>query len=206
MSRMTPDQADVLRLGLFGGTFDPPHAGHLAAARTVLQALNLDRVDLVPANEPWQKADRSDTVTPAEVRLEMVRALVKGVEGLGVDDREIRRGGPTYTVDTLREIRSETPAAEIYLIVGADTAARISTWREADEVMSLSTLVIVNRGDEHPTEPRGASKVRIVQMDPVNVSSTAVRAEIAVGHDVADMVTAPVMDVISAHHLYSGNA
>ena len=89
MSRIDPDQADVLRLGLFGGTFDPPHAGHLAAARTVLQALNLDRVDLVPANEPWQKADRSDTVTPAEVRLEMVRALVKGVDGLGVDDREI---------------------------------------------------------------------------------------------------------------------
>ena len=202
MSPIAPDQAGVLRLGLLGGTFDPPHVGHLAAARAVLEALNLDRVDLVPANEPWQKADRGEPVTPAEVRLEMVRALVNGVEGVGVDDREIVRGGPTYTVDTLREIRAEMPGAEIYLIVGADTAARIPTWREPEEVMSLSTLVIVNRGEELPVEPRGASRVRIVQMDSVEVSSTAVRAEVASGRDATAMVTAPVMDVISSHGLY----
>ena len=202
MSQNPPAQAASLRLGLLGGTFDPPHRGHLAAATAVLRALNLDRVDLLPANEPWQKSGRPDAVTPAPLRLEMVRALVKGHEGIGVDDREIRRGGPTFTIDTLREIRAELPGAEVYLIVGSDTAAGMSTWRDPEEVLSLSTLVVVSRGPERPVEPRGATRVRVVEMEPVDVSSTAVRRAVAEGIDVTDMVTAPVRDVITVHGLY----
>ena len=202
MPQNDPDQAPVLRLGLLGGTFDPPHKGHLAAARAVRAALNLDRVDLLPANDPWQKSESGATVTPAAVRLEMVRALVNRADGIGVDDREIVRGGRTFTVETLRAIRQESPGTEVYLIVGADTAARMGSWREPEEVFSLSTLVVVNRGPGTAVEPRGAARVRTVAMEPVDVSSTAVRAAVAAGHDVTDMVTAPVAAVIAAHGLY----
>ncbi|MFM8794548.1 MAG: nicotinate-nicotinamide nucleotide adenylyltransferase, partial [Acidimicrobiales bacterium] len=137
-----------MRLGLLGGTFDPPHLGHLAAARTVRDALGLDRVDLLPANDPWQKSVAGRVVTEASVRLAMVRALVQGEDGLGVDDREIRRGGPTYTADTLEEIHAEMPGMEVHLIIGADTARTFGTWMRPGVVAALSTLVVVNRGDE----------------------------------------------------------
>lgn len=202
MPETDPDQAPGERLGLLGGTFDPPHAGHLAAARAVLSALNLDRVDLLPANEPWQKTDAGTKITPAATRLAMVRALVRGVDGLGVDDREIRRGGPTFTVDTLREIRAESPSTEIYLIVGADTAAGLSTWREPDEVLALSTLVVVNRDGQTPDVPRAAGRVRTVEMPAVDVSSTRVRAAVAQGRDVTAEVGSAVAAIIAADGLY----
>ncbi|MEY4391598.1 MAG: nicotinate (nicotinamide) nucleotide adenylyltransferase [Actinomycetota bacterium] len=191
-----------LRLGLLGGTFDPPHAGHLAAAETVLGALGLDRVDLLPAHDPWQKSEGGREVTPAEVRLEMVRALVGARPGLGVDDREIRRGGVTYTVDTLLDVRRESPDAEVFLILGADTARRFHTWHRHEEVASLSTLVIVNRDHEDHVVPPGAARVEFVHMTPVDVSSTAVRADVAAGRDVTELVTPGVARIISAEGLY----
>lgn len=191
-----------LRLGLLGGTFDPPHVGHLAAAQAVLGALGLDRVDFLPAHDPWQKTEGGRTVTPADVRLEMVRALVGTTAGLGVDDREVRRGGVTYTVDTLRDIRRELPGAELFLILGADTARRFHTWHRHEEVAALSTLVVVNRDHEQHEVPPGAVKVEFVHMTPVDVSSTAVRAGVAAGHDVTELVTPGVARVIAANALY----
>lgn len=195
-----------MRLGLLGGTFDPPHLGHLAAARAVREALGLDRVDLLPANDPWQKTDGGRDVTAPSVRLEMVRALVQGEVGLGVDDREIRRGGPTYTADTLEEIHGETPGMEVHLIIGADTARTFGTWRRPGVVASLSTLVVVNRGDETAPAPEGAARVEFVAMSPVHVSSSAVRAAVARGEDVSDEVGAAVARVIADHGLYAGAA
>lgn len=191
-----------LRLGLLGGTFDPPHVGHLAAARAVLDTLSLDRVDLLPAHDPWQKTEGGRTVTPAQVRLAMVRALVGAAPGLGVDDREIRRGGVTYTVDTLLDIRREAPDVDVFLIIGADTARRFHTWHRHEEVASLSTLVVVNRDHEEHVAPVGAPKVEFVRMNPVDVSSTAVRAAVAAGVDVTDKVTAAVAGIIASKHLY----
>lgn len=194
-----------LRLGLLGGTFDPPHLGHLAVAEAVLAQLGLDRVDFLPANDPWQKSGTGRPVTSATIRLEMVRALVEGRPGLGVDDREIVRGGLTYTVETLEDILESAPGTEIFLIMGADTARGFHTWQRHEEVARLSTLVVVNRetaGAEQEVAPAGAANVLRVRMDPVDVSSTRVRHEVAAGHRVAPLVGAEVATVIARHRLY----
>ncbi len=193
-----------LRIGLLGGTFDPPHVGHLAIANTVASALSLDEVIFVVANDPWQKTGERD-VTPAAARLEMTRALVDGYEKVSVDDREIRRGGPTYTVDTLNELHQENLNAEIFLIVGADTASRIHTWHRYEEVLALSTLVVVNRTDANSTlapELVGAH-VQSVPMPAVDVSSTQIRDAVAHGASIEGMTTPGVARVIAVHGLYA---
>ena len=194
-----------MRLGLLGGTFDPPHLGHLAAATVARDALGLDRVDLLPANDPWQKSGRGRSVTPAGVRLEMVRALVGGTDGLGVDDREIRRGGATYTVDTLEEIHGEAPDTELYLIMGVDTARGFPTWQRHVDVASLSTLVVVSRGNERPSAPADAVRTEFVSMDPVDVSSSEVRAAVAAGENVTGSVGPAVAGLVASHGLYRGH-
>lgn len=193
------------RLGLLGGTFDPPHVGHLAMATTVCSALSLHEVKFVVANDPWQKTGERQ-VTPAAIRLEMTRALVEGHKEFSVDDREIQRGGPTYTVDTLRELHRENLNCDIYLIVGADTASRIHTWHQHEEVLALSTLVVVNRPDSAlQLDPSvSAERVRLVSMPAVDVSSTQIRSLVASGSAVDDMTTDGVGAVINAHGLYRG--
>lgn len=198
-------QPAPLRLGLLGGTFDPPHVGHLAMATTVCSALSLDEVKFVVANDPWQKTgDRN--VTPAAIRLEMTCALVEGHEKFSVDDREVRRGGPTYTVDTLRELHAENLNCEIFLIVGADTASRIHTWHQHEEVLALSTLVVVNRPDSAlQLDPSvSADRVRMVSMPAVDVSSTEIRSLVSSGDAIDRMTTDGVMKAISTHGLYRG--
>jgi len=192
------------RLGILGGTFDPPHAGHLAAAVAVQTQVGLDDVVLMVANEPWQKVgDRQ--VTPARLRFEMTDALVQGMSGLRADDREIRRGGPTYTVDTLEEILAEQPDTEIFLIIGADTAQRLETWHRASDVVRLSTIVIVNRNDSNNTAPgflRDAPVVN-VSMNPVDVSSSAIREAVARAESIDSATSASVASIIRDHSLYS---
>ena len=189
------------RLGLLGGTFDPPHVGHLAAAQAVLAELHLDRVDFLVANDPWQKSD-SRNVSPSDVRLQMVAALVRGREGLGVDDREIRRGGLTYTADTLEEIHRESAGVEIFLIVGADTAARMSTWHRPEVVRRLSTLVVVNRTGQQ--EVSTDSSVINVTMQPIDVSSTKIRECVSRGESIESLTTPDVARIIDSNSLYRG--
>ena len=196
-----------LRLGLLGGTFDPPHVGHLAAALAVRDTMGLDRVDLLVANDPWQKSsDR--VVSPAALRMEMVQALVDGQAGLGVDDREIRRGGLTYTVETLEELAKEQPDTEVFLIVGQDTANRIGTWHRYEEVLALSTLVIVNRAEDNSQLPEVLSGARLqnVSMPLVDVSSTGIRSQVASGEDIASLTSESVVAVVRRHGLYGATA
>jgi len=193
------------RLGILGGTFDPPHAGHLAAALAVQTQLGLDDVVLMVANEPWQKVgDRQ--VTPANVRWEMTNALVQGNSGLRADDREIRRGGPTFTVDTLEEILVEQPGTEIFLIVGADTANRLETWHRASDVVRLSTIVIVNRDDSTNTAPGSLRDAQVVNvsMNPVDVSSSAIREAVSRGESIDSSTSSSVASIIRDHALYVG--
>jgi nicotinate-nucleotide adenylyltransferase len=181
--------------------------GHLAAALEVRATMGLDRVDFLVANDPWQKSsDR--VVSPAVVRLEMVRAMVEGRDGLGVDDREIRRGGLTYTVDTLEDLAKEQPETDVFLIVGQDTANRISTWHRYEEVLALSTLVIVNRADNDAqhSEMLSGARVHNVSMPAVDVSSTRVRASVAAGEDMIGLTTDAVAEVIRRHGLYGATA
>jgi len=193
------------RLGILGGTFDPPHAGHLAAALAVQTQVGLDDVVLMVANEPWQKVGDRE-VTPARLRFEMTDALVQGISGLRADDREIRRGGPTYTVDTLEEIFAEQPDTEIFLIVGADTAQRLDTWHRASDVVSLSTIVIVNRDDITNTAPGFLRDAQVlnVSMKPVDVSSSAIREAVALGESIDSATSASVVSIIRDHSLYVG--
>jgi nicotinate-nucleotide adenylyltransferase len=192
-------------LGILGGTFDPPHAGHLAAAVAVQTQVALDELVLMVANEPWQKVgDRQ--VTPAQVRFEMTEALVDGISGLRADDREIRRGGPTYTVDTLEEIIAEHPDTEIFLIVGADTASRLETWHRASDVVRLSTIVIVNRDDVTNTARGFLHDARVVNvsMNPVDVSSSAIREAVAHGEAIVSATSSSVASIIRDRSLYVG--
>ena len=195
------------RLGILGGTFDPPHAGHLAAALAVQTQVALDELVLMVANEPWQKVgDRQ--VTAAQVRFEMTKALVAGISGLRADDREIRRGGPTFTVDTLEEILGEEPDSEIFLIVGADTANRLETWHRASDVVRLSTIVIVNRDDSTNAAPgflRDAQVVN-VSMNPVDVSSSAIREAVARGESINSLTSSSVASIVRDRSLYVGIA
>jgi nicotinate-nucleotide adenylyltransferase len=157
------------------------------------------------ANEPWQKVgDRQ--VTPARLRFEMTDALVQGISGLRADDREIRRGGPTYTVDTLEEILAEQPDTEIFLIVGADTAQRLDTWHRASYVVSLSTIVIVNRDDVTNTAAGFLHDARVVNvfMKPVDVSSSAIREAVALGDSIDSATSASVVSIMRDHSLYVG--
>ena len=193
------------RLGILGGTFDPPHAGHIAAAVAAQTQVGLDDVVLMVANEPWQKVgDRQ--VTSAQVRWEMTEALVEEISGLRADDREIRRGGPTFTVDTLEEILAEQPNTEIFLIVGADTAERLETWHRASDVVRLSTIVIVNRDKSTNAAPGFLRDARVlnVTMNPVDVSSSGIRDAVARGESIESLTSSSVASIIRDHSLYVG--
>src|SRR4051812_33948670 len=130
-------------LGLLGGTFDPPHVGHVVVAANVRWALGLEQVLLVVANEPWQKAHLP--VSPAADRLKMVEAAVAGVDGVAANAIEIERGGPSYTADTLAELGRRCPGVPLHVVLGSDAAAGLDTWRRAEEVRASASIVVVTR-------------------------------------------------------------
>jgi nicotinate-nucleotide adenylyltransferase len=153
-----------MRMGIVGGTFDPIHLGHTALAEWAADCAGLDRVLLVPAGRP---PHRGDAMAPAEDRLEMTRLATAGHPRLEVSDVELRRDGPSYTVDTLRELAREHPGAQLYLVLGWDAARELRSWREPDTVLRLARLVIVSRpGFPEPTE----EDVRRAGIDPACVT------------------------------------
>jgi len=156
------------------------------------------------AGEPWQKvAERS--ITPAGIRVEMVAALVAGEPGLVVGEDEVRRGGPTYTVDTLRALRTNHPDTEYFIILGSDAARNLHTWREADEVVRLSTLVVVNRPADDRAVPVEGARVEFVEMAPVDVSSSQIRADVASGRSAEPATTSAVAGIIARLDLYAAS-
>jgi nicotinate-nucleotide adenylyltransferase len=193
----------VERLGLLGGTFDPVHVAHLAAASAARDQLRLDRVLVVVAGDPWMKRGRE--LAPAEVRFEMVAAAIDGVDGLEASRIEIDRAGPTYTVDTVEALRAELPRTEMFLIVGSDVAASLESWHRADALRATVTLALVDREDAAPTAaPPGWRCVR-VHMPRLDVSSTDLRRRIAAGESVDFLVPPPAARVLRGHGLYTGS-
>ena len=188
-------------MGVFGGTFDPIHVGHLVTAVNVRHSLSLDRILLVVAHDPWQKA--GTVGTPAADRLAMVQAAVSDVEGLEASDVEIRRGGESYTADTLADLQERSPRAELFLILGSDAAAGLPTWERVEEVQRLATLVVVTRpGAENALPPEGWPHEHLM-VPRLEVSSTDLRARFADGRPLDYLVTAPVQDLIRARGLYA---
>jgi nicotinate-nucleotide adenylyltransferase len=188
------------RIGLFGGTFDPPHVGHLVTAVNVRHALGLDELILMVANVPWQKQD-SRRITPAPQRLAMVEAAVADVSGLVAGRLEIDRGGPSYTADTLAALAELHPGAELFTVVGDDAAAAITTWERYDEVAARSTLVVVDRPGDPVELPDGFGWIR-VEVPRLEVSSTDLRARFHDGRPLDYLITEPVLDVIARCGLY----
>ncbi len=187
------------RLGVLGGTFDPVHVGHLAAATAARHHLGLGRVLLVVAGDPWQK--HGEVVAPAEARYEMVAAAIDGADGLEASRLEIDRPGPTYTIDTVEALRS--PGRELFLIVGADVAARINTWDRVDQLRDAVTLAIVEREDAPAAALPDGWHVVAVPMPRLDVSSTGLRRRIAEGAPVEFLVPLPALRVLRAHDLYT---
>ena len=188
------------RIGLFGGTFDPPHVGHLVAAINVRHSLGLDLVILMVANDPWQKQGTRQ-ISLATDRFAMVRAAVSGVDGLIAGDEEIRRGGPSFTADTLAELAAKHPNAELFTILGDDAASGLSTWSRIDEVISRSQLVVVDRPGAPETPPAEFTWLR-VESPRLEVSSTDLRARFSDGRPLDYLLTKPVLDEIYARNLY----
>jgi nicotinate-nucleotide adenylyltransferase len=187
--------------GVLGGTFDPPHFGHLAVASAVRDALSLDEVLLVVANDPWQKVGRRD-LSPAQDRLAMVRAAVEGLPGVQASAIEIERGGPSYMVETLGELKQQAPERPLFLILGADAAALLDTWVRHEELPDLATLVIVDRpGYGTSGEPAGWHVIHVTGPESP-VSSSSVRETIASGGAVENFVPGQVLLQIRQRGLY----
>jgi nicotinate-nucleotide adenylyltransferase len=193
------------RLGVLGGTFDPVHIGHLAAAVNTRHALRLDRVLLVVAHHPWQKSGRP--LTAADDRLAMVEAAVAHREGLEASRIEIDRGGDTYTADTLEQLHQEDPARHLFLVVGTDVAAELHTWKRPETVARLATLAVVGRGGptQHQTPVLGPEwRVERVDMPALDISSSELRQRLGDGRPVDFLVPDPVINLIRRRGLYAG--
>ncbi len=179
-----------------GGTFDPIHLGHLVAAAEVEHRLDLDEVYFVPTGQPWQKQDRA--VTPAEHRYVMT-VLATERTGFRVSRVDIDREGPTFTVDTLRDLHAALDPAELFFIVGADALAGVDTWREPVAVRELARLVGVSR----PGHETAAADDIVLTIPGIDVSSTMCRERVARGEPIDFLVPAAVCDYIHKYALYS---
>lgn len=189
------------RLGIFGGTFDPPHVGHLVTAVNVRHELALDRVLLVVNNQPWQKVGTRD-ISPAADRFAMVEAAVGGVEGLEASRIELDRGGMSYTADTLAHLLGGDPGLDLYVILGSDAAVDLPSWERAREVRELATIVVVERpGSGEGEPPPGWSWVR-VEVPRLEVSSTDLRARVADGRPLDYLLPPEVIATIERRGLY----
>jgi nicotinate-nucleotide adenylyltransferase len=194
------------RIGVLGGTFDPIHVGHLVAAVNARHALQLDRVILMVANEPWQKTGQR-SVTPALERLAMVEAAVGDVPGVEAGRLEIDRGGESYTADTLAELRELHPGASLYLIVGWDVASELASWERWEEIQRLATLVVVNRpGAGRPAGLDGEGwRVEEVTVPNLEISSTDLRERAATGQPLDYLMPVAAVHCLRARGLYATN-
>ena len=188
-------------LGILGGTFDPPHIGHLAAAVEVRSALRLERVLLMVANDPWQKTG-SRPLSGALDRLAMTRAATQGIEGIEASDLEIARGGSTYSIDTLESLQESAPEQQLFLIVGSDAATNLHTWHRHEELQQLATLVIVERDGEGEARPPTGWSILRVSMTRLDVSSSDLRDRVRDGRPLSPLVVPGVIDEIEARGLY----
>lgn len=195
------------RVGVMGGTFDPIHHGHLVAAAEVQAWFDLDEVVFVPAGDPWQKSDRG--VSPAEHRYLMTVVATASNPRFTVSRVDIDRQGPTYTIDTLRDLNDAMPDADLYFITGADALADIFTWRNAEELFALAQFVGCTRPgytmDEATLASIPADRVTMVEIPALAISSTDCRARTRRGEPVWYLVPDGVVQYIAKHDLYPAN-
>ncbi len=196
------------RIGLLGGSFDPPHLAHLALGRLAQQALALDTLRWLPAGAPWQKAGR--VLAPAAHRIAMLAALLQDKTGCLIDPRETQRSGATYTIDTVRELQQAEQAnsnIEWFLILGQDQYARFDTWRDWPELLQHLTLAVAGRAGQAPQAPEALAAVphRCVSLNlpALAISASTIRQRVAAGLPVVTLVGTAVARYIDQHRLYT---
>jgi nicotinate-nucleotide adenylyltransferase len=197
----------VARLGLLGGTFNPPHVGHLVCAQEALHALELDAVMLLPVAIPPHKEAPDDP--GAQARLELCRLAARDEPGVDVSDLEVRRGGASYTVDTLRALHEAAPEDELTWLAGADMALSLPRWREPEAVLSLARFAVAERDGARREEIErviasvgGRESLVFLDVPRLDVSSSAIRARVAAGRPIRHLVPAAVAEEIAARRLY----
>jgi nicotinate-nucleotide adenylyltransferase len=193
------------RIGLFGGSFDPVHNAHLALARQALAELRLDELRWVPVGQPWQKLR---PLTPAAQREAMLRLAIGGEPRFVVERGELERPGPSYTLDTVRELQAVAPDAQWFLVIGQDQYAGLHTWFGFEELLPLVTLAVAWRPDAPPSADarvRAAAQVALA-LPPMAVSATDIRQRVGAGKDISALVPPAVALYIHQHRLYRGTA
>jgi nicotinate-nucleotide adenylyltransferase len=194
-----------MKVGIFGGSFDPVHNAHVALARQALAELGLDELIWLPAGQPWQKRR---VLAPVADREAMVRLAIDGEPRFTLSRIEIERRGPSYTIDTVRALRAQHPGVSWNLVIGQDQYAAFHTWHGWQELLGLVTLAVANRAaDRRDASPSADPQVlrvphEAVALPMMDISSTDIRARLARGLGIAELVPAPVARYIARHHLY----
>jgi nicotinate-nucleotide adenylyltransferase len=193
------------RIGVFGGSFDPPHLAHASLLQTAVNELALDEMRVLPTGQAWHK---SRTLTDATHRLAMAELAFAELPNVVVDVQEILRPGPSYTVDTLRSLVATRPVADVYLIMGADQAAALTTWRSWQEILQLATVCVADRGDTirarglFDAEKLFPHRFIHLQMSALAISATQIRSRVSASQAIDTLVSEPVARYIADHHLY----
>lgn len=205
---MMSGSAVVQRVGVMGGAFDPPHLAHIALAQAAMTQLQLDWLHIVPTGLAWHK---QRVLTAAAHRIAMVQLAFEFIPQAVVDVRETLRSGPSYTIDTLREMQAALPHAELFLIMGADQAHALHTWKSWQNIVQIAIVCIASRAysmgisgifgtlDAQKMDP---SRFRQITLPGMKISATDIRAQLAAQHDVTALVSEPVVRYIADHHLY----
>jgi len=208
------------QVGVFGGAFDPPHLAHVAVAQAALTGLALDQLVVLPTGVAWHK---SQGLSEGRHRLAMSKLAFEGLRGVHVDPRELQRGGPTYTIDTLRELQAEHPEAQFHLILGADQVQSLMRWHQWEAVLQIAIITVAVRGvecaandsltvddqpsgraliDALPPALKAAGRFEPLPMPALAVSATSIRQRVASGLGIANLVTESVARYIAQNHLY----
>ncbi|MES2483075.1 MAG: nicotinate-nucleotide adenylyltransferase [Pseudomonadota bacterium] len=193
------------RIGVFGGSFDPPHNTHVALVNAAVAQLGLHEVRVFPTGQAWHKPR---VLSAAPHRLAMARLAFDGVPRAMVDDREIRRPGPTYTIDTLRELQLEHPGAQLYLLMGADQAAALPQWREWHEIIRIAIISVAGRSQSASNatgfgfSDMPGGRFAALDLPPTPVSATEIRQRVLASLGIAHLVPGAVARYIEQHHLY----
>ncbi len=198
MSIVTAGNKKLKKIGIYGGSFDPIHHGHLILAREAREALDLEKVILVPAAVSPLK--RRAAAASGDMRLKMLRAAIEGEEGFAIDDCELRRPPPSWTIDTVLEIGKRETDSEIYLLIGEDTVATLDRWRRFDELKEMVRFVVLDR-----TGSQTLCNYRIVRRK-IDISATDIRKRVARGQSIHYLVPPAVEEIIQREKLYRGQS
>src|SRR5471030_2876311 len=189
-----------MKIGLFGGSFDPVHLGHLLVAQAAVEELGLDRLFFIPAAQSPFKSENE--IAPPEIRLRLLRLALADKTNCEIDEQEIRRGGISYSIETLRDYAKRFPGAQLFYLIGADNISKLNEWREADELARLAEFVAIPRPGEAAAEFPKPLRGRILKGFPVGISSSQIRARVKAGLPIENLVPPFVADAVRAAKLY----